>query len=97
MSVAPVQKHSFLLLTKIKQEDIHYMHVTDLLDSGMRAENMQYLRKTAPSLRLLRDCTWRNLKGLHVIDQRVPLHYGPSLFVANGDFLNHEQPHYLQA
>lgn len=42
-------------------------------------------------------CTHRNLKGLHVIDQRVPASYEPSLFVANGDFPTHEWSHYFQA
>lgn len=42
-------------------------------------------------------CTRRNLKGLHVIDQKVPASYEPSLFVANGDFPTHEWPHYFQA
>lgn len=31
-------------------------------------------------------CTQRNLKGLHVIDQRVPSCLEPSLFVVNGVF-----------
>lgn len=83
---------------KFKQEDIHCMCVMHLQDSGMREKNLHYLRRKAPSVRLLRELYSEEFKrsACHWPEGSCKL-WAQFVCCKCENFLNREQPHYFQA